>query len=175
MNKKTVHRWFVCIVCLAAVLTTGGFAYYWFLVRGPLAGDTSHDFGEVVVTGAKAEVSHTFRLVNRTHRTITINRVIPECGCVQVTPGSAVVEPGEHVELNAVLSVYATGSKTTPIQLIMDEGKVQFLHVKARGRRVDAGADQPMAPAPRTMEAEKDANRLPLPKDRPDSAPADPN
>jgi hypothetical protein len=160
MNSRVVNRVLVCIVCVAVVVAAGGFAYYWFLIRGPLAGDTSHDFGEVVVTGVKADVSHTFQLFNRTDRVLTIDRVIPECGCVQVSPANAVVEPGKTFDLLATLSVSANGTKTTPIRLIMSDGKVQFLHVTATGRRVESAAP--------IQNASETGNKLPMPTERPD-------
>jgi hypothetical protein len=160
MSSKIIKRVLVCLVCVAVVLAAGGFAYYWFLIRGPLAGDTSHDFGEVVVTGAKIDVSHTFHLVNRTDGVLTIDRVIPECGCVHIAPSKAVVEPGRSLDVVATLSVSATGSKTTPIRMIFDTGKVQFLHVTATGRRVAGAAIDPTAPTTRSSE---DRSMLPAP------------
>ena len=140
MRGRFISNWFVrksliILAVAATLLGSGVFSYYWFLVRGPLAGDTSHDFGVVSITGEEAVVTHTFSLRNRTGHTLHIERIIPDCGCVQFEPKQASVEPGATIDLHATMYLYSDGKKTVAVRVILGDDGVQFLHVQATGRR----------------------------------------
>jgi hypothetical protein len=150
-RRKTQRSLWVALAL--SLITAGAFSYYWFLIRGPLSGARSHDFGEVVITGPKADVVHAFSLTNRTSHTIHIQRIVPDCGCVAFTPSSAPVEPGASVDLHAVMSVYSDGVKRVAVRLMLADDGVQFLHLKATGRRVESSLLHPDAPTSRPGES----------------------
>ncbi|MHC5003102.1 MAG: DUF1573 domain-containing protein [Planctomycetota bacterium] len=139
---------------LAAMLGIGG-AILWWTVRGPLAGETYHDFGRVAVEGRTATVEHVFALTNRTSRTVEIVEIIPACGCTTVDLTDRTLEPGDDVELTVALTV-GNGTRKKSITLIVDDGereRTTVLWVKATGRAtetlsatrssVPVGADAP--------------------------------
>ena len=139
----------IILSILALLLGCGALGYYWLLVRGPLAGDTSHDFGVVAITADRTDVTHTFHLTNRTDHTVRIERIVPDCGCVQFTPGSAVVEPGQSVDLPATMSVYSDGVKRVDVRLLLGDSGVQHMHLTATGRREASAIPQTGQPAAR--------------------------
>lgn len=118
----------ICIVC---GLLAAGFAYWYFLLRQPLAGRTSHDFGRVnMVQGETVELHHTFHLTNRTSKPIVISAIKPECGCLVVHAGPQTIERGQSVDLPITMT-FKGASKTVPILLDLGEAGLQMLRVKA--------------------------------------------
>jgi hypothetical protein len=126
----------ILIILLAAValLSAGAYAYWFFLIRGPLAGDTSHDFGEVALRGGRnIQVAHTFHLTNRLDEPLTIKGVRADCGCVTLRDLQLTLESGESFDLPVTFQTTA-GPRSALIHIIFDDGRTQTLSVKAVGR-----------------------------------------
>jgi hypothetical protein len=126
----------ILIIVLAAValLSAGAYAYWFFLIRGPLAGDTSHDFGDVVLQGGRnIKVTHTFHLTNRLDEPLTIKGVRADCGCVTLHDLQRTLESGESFDLPVTFQTQA-GPRSALIHIIFDDGRTQTLSVKAVGR-----------------------------------------
>jgi hypothetical protein len=66
---------------------------------------------------------------------LNIERIVPDCGCVQFEPKQATVEAGETINLHATMYLYSDGKKAVPVRLLLSDDGVQFLHVQATGRR----------------------------------------
>jgi len=116
-----------------AFLSGGVYAYWFFLIRGPLAGETSHDFGEVPLYEDTAKVDYTFHLTNRLSHPLTINAIRPECGCLTTQDVHETLAPGAAFDLPVTL-IAKTGPRTVIIHVIFGDDNVQTLRVKATGR-----------------------------------------
>jgi hypothetical protein len=127
-------RAILIIVLIAAALSSAGaYAYWHFLLRGPFAGETFHDFGDVALHEETAEVQHTFHLVNRLNRPLTVVAIRPECGCLTTRDIKPTLEPGEAFELPITL-IAKGGERSVVIHIIFDDDSRAALRVKATGR-----------------------------------------
>lgn len=153
--------WPVIVFPLAlAALLALGWAYMAYSTRGPLTGDTTHDFGIINVGAVNPETSnadgeskpppvidiggasndpgieltHTFHLTNRTNRAITLRSARPDCGCVTInTSFPMTVAASAPVDLPIIMRLPSTGKgeKTVLIHLDCGESGLQVLRVKA--------------------------------------------
>jgi hypothetical protein len=127
----------IVIIALAAVtvLAAGaGYAYWFFLIRGPLAGETTHDFGDVPLYEQNVALEHTMRLRNRLSQPLTIKAIRPDCGCVTVAGGQRTLQPGEGFDL-PITFMARSGPRTVPIEVLFADDTTQTLRVKANGKR----------------------------------------
>jgi hypothetical protein len=123
----------VVVVAVVAVFSAGAYAYWFFLIRGPLAGETAHDFGDVPLYEDTAPVQYTFRLANRLSRPLTIAAIRPECGCTSVSDVHKTLQIGEAFELPVTLTVKG-GPRTVLIYVIFSDDHQQTLRLKATGK-----------------------------------------
>jgi hypothetical protein len=116
-------------------------------MRGPLSGETVHDFGTVDVRpGETTELTHTFHLTNPKDEPITIRAVRPECACVRPIRARFTIEPGESIDLPITMD-FKGGDKTVLIHLDLDEDGWQVLKVHAQARFISATAPAASSPA----------------------------
>jgi hypothetical protein len=130
--------WTAVVVGVVAVAGAAVGAGWLWLDRGPLAGELHHDFGLVLIERNKATVHHTFSLHNRSDHSVVIARATPSCKCTVGKPSRGTVAPGETVELEASLSLSASGLRETHIDLLLECGEktlTQRLELSAVGRR----------------------------------------
>jgi hypothetical protein len=122
---------------IVLVLLAVGAWGWWYLRVGrfPLAGNFSHDYGIIPIYGRSAGAAHTFDLRNRTGETLTIEKIIPGCGCAEVIASTRMLEPGEHVELSVTLTLSRSGEKKTTVELVLGDAGVQTLWIRGTGRR----------------------------------------
>jgi hypothetical protein len=119
-------------VVLVLLLAIG--LYAMTLGRSPLAGESVHDFGTVMLGEDGAAVEHTFTLTNRTRRPIELGPPRTSCGCTVSDLSTSVVEPGEDVSVTAVLTLSRAGRRSSDISIPMEGRGVRTLHVTAFGR-----------------------------------------
>ncbi len=100
----------------------------------PLAGESRHDFGVVPISGDRAAVDYTFRLTNRTGRTLAVNDVRPSCGCTSVKASTRSVEPDGTLEIATTLTLTRSGFQRAYVYLDLGEAGMQTLTVQAIGR-----------------------------------------
>ncbi len=100
----------------------------------PLAGESRHDFGVVPISGDRAAVDYTFRLTNRTGRTLAVNDVRPSCGCTSVKTSARSVEPDGTLEVATTLALTRSGIQRAHVYLDLGEAGMQTLTVQAIGR-----------------------------------------
>jgi hypothetical protein len=107
-----------------------------FIMRGPLAGDNKHDFGEVAVTpGQKAALHHTFQFTNRTAQTLTINWARPDCGCVVIEAAfPRTLGPRESFDIPITMNYGGPDPRQVLIRIDCGEAGFQNAWVKARAR-----------------------------------------
>ena len=124
------------LVLAAAVLLVGacGVIIALAVALEPLAGESRHDFGIVPISGDRAAVDYTFRLRNRTGRTLIVNDVRPSCGCTSVKTSARSVEPGGTLEVATTLALTRTGFQRAHVYLDLGEAGMQTLTVQAIGR-----------------------------------------
>ena len=104
--------------------------------RFPLAGELSHDYGDMPIYGRSASAAHTFQLRNRTGKTITIEKIIPGCGCAEVRESARTLEPDQTVDISVTLTLTRAGHKKTTVDLLLgDELGVQTLWIEGTGRK----------------------------------------
>jgi len=121
---------------LAVLIAGGAWGWWWLNVgRFPLAGELSHDYGNMPIYGRSASAAHTFHLRNRTGKTITIEKIIPGCGCAEVEESTRVLEPGETVDISVTLTLGRSGRKKTDVTLVLGEAGVQTLWIEGTGRK----------------------------------------
>lgn len=116
-----------------AMIGAGAYAYWHFLLRAPLAGDSSHDFGDVWLEGETALVEHTFRLANRLERPLTIAAIRPDCGCLTTRDVRRTLAPGAAFDVPVTL-VAKGGKRTAIAHVVLDDGTSMALRVRANGR-----------------------------------------
>ena len=125
------------IIISAVILTItalGALAYWFFLLRGPMAGETHHDFGSInIEVGKIVELQHTFHLTNRTGHPVTLRAVRPECGCVATQAQPRTIQPGESLDVPVTFSLSKAIAKTVLIQLDLADAGLEPLFVKATG------------------------------------------
>ena len=107
------------------------------IMRGPLAGDNKHDFGEVaVVPGEKSVLNHTFHFTNRTGKTLSMNWAKPDCGCVVIEAKfPRTLEPGQSFDLPIVMNYGGPEPRKVLIQIDCGEAGLQQAWVQARVKR----------------------------------------
>lgn len=132
-----MKRWralLIGAICALALLSGSlAFAYWYFLVRGPLAGETTHDFGVVPMAESQVKLHHTFHLYNRLREPVTILAVKPECGCVVADMEPVTLEPGEPFDLPVTLTL-SDPAKTVLLRVVFDgDHGVQMLKLRAAG------------------------------------------
>lgn len=124
-------RIFLGVVLGALTLIVVGDSIFALWPRGPLAGEWRHDFGDVLVPPGGATVRHTFVLTNRRGHALSIQHVIPSCGCVKAEPSSKSVEPGATVDVSVDFLLEGTGNKFVNIQLDLGDDGMKMLTVVA--------------------------------------------
>ena len=124
------------LVLASAVLLVGtcGVIIALVVALEPLAGESHHDFGVVPISGDRAAVDYTFRLKNRTGRTLTVSDVRPSCGCTSVKPSTRSVEPDGTLEVATTLALTRSGFQRAHVYLNLGEAGMQTLTVQAIGR-----------------------------------------
>ena len=141
-------------------------------LRGPLAGETVHDFGTIsVAPGQTLDLEHTFHLTNRLSTPLSVLAIRPDCGCVRVGEFSRTVEPGGKWNLPITMR-FAGHSRTVLIHLDMGEAGLQALKVitsagDAPPRAESASEISRAKPAQLpTPEALRESSAEPVPHDR---------
>lgn len=123
----------VVVAAVVAIFSAGAYAYWFFLIRGPLAGETSHDFGDVPLHDDTTPVQYTFHLANRLGHPLTIAAIRPECGCTSVSDVRKTLQSGEAFDLPVTLTVKG-GPRTVLIYVIFGDDHEQTLRLKATGK-----------------------------------------
>lgn len=122
------------IACALLGLVMMGIAMWVAVVvatRGPFVGQTSHDFGTVMMPpGEKVRLEHTYRLTNRMGKAVTVQAVRPDCGCLTSITGPTTVEPGGLFELPIVMST-SSRQKKVLIHLDLGDDGMQTLRATA--------------------------------------------
>lgn len=103
------------------------------LARGPLTGESRHDFGVLTMeSGTHVELHHSFHLTNRTARPLTIKAARPDCGCVSVNATFPLtVQPGASIDLPVTMH-FGGDERSVLIQMDCGDAGVQILRVSAR-------------------------------------------
>lgn len=135
MNRKILHRiciaWLVFLgICIATYIT-----FKLTVGRSELAGVSRHDFGMVLIDEPSSTFAHTFKLTNRTNKTINIKHIKPSCICTTAEPNSRVLKPGDVFELEAKLRLKSSKYTETHITLTFDDDTVHNLWIQATGRK----------------------------------------
>ena len=134
MNRKLLHRiGIACLVFLGICIAT----YITFKLtigRSVLAGESRHDFGVVMIDEPFSTFEHTFKLTNRTSKTLNIKNIKPSCICTTAEPNTRVLEPGDVFELDAKLSLKTSKYTETHITLTFDDDTFHNLWIQANGR-----------------------------------------
>jgi hypothetical protein len=128
-----------CVVLLAPLVLIAllalGWAFMAFITRGPLAGETKHNFGVIAIPTADGiELSHTFHLTNRTNDGLLLRSARPDCGCLTVNAAFPMtIYPGESIDLPIAMRFGGRSGhqKTVLIHLDFVEFGMQTLRVKA--------------------------------------------
>lgn len=116
-----------------AMLGSGAYAYWHFLIRGPFIGATTHDFGNVPLFNETENVQHTFHLTNRLATPLKIVAIRPECGCLTTQDIKQTLQPGEAFDLPVTL-IAKGGERVVLIRVVFDDGGMATLRVRANGR-----------------------------------------
>lgn len=66
----------------------------------------SWDLGEVLVKGGALDFDHTFRLENRSEKTLKLQEVRSDCGCLVAKDYARTIEPGGETEIKVTISVF---------------------------------------------------------------------
>jgi hypothetical protein len=132
MSRRTLMT--ILVVALVPIFLI---AWYWIVLARPvLVGVDHHDFGFVAVEGSYSTVRHTFRLTNRSRKTLLINDVRTSCGCTTADNlAGHEVSPGQEIQLAAKLNLNRSGRRTESIFVEVDGRGVRTLTVTAVGRR----------------------------------------
>ncbi|MGI9432441.1 MAG: DUF1573 domain-containing protein, partial [Myxococcota bacterium] len=137
MSKSRLHK--LALVMVALVVLAGAAAVFGLVLgQGPLRGETSHDFGLIVIEDREEIREHTFELVNDGDQPVHVLAAHPSCGCTAVRMNQRVVEPGAVWELVASFSLKGSGHKKAHIDLLLEIGgeeQEQVLWVEGVGRR----------------------------------------
>lgn len=135
----TSRRILLLAVLGLAAIFAGAYIAIRLAMRGPLAGETSHDFGIVeVYPGETTQLTHNFHLTNprtdpQKDEPIIIQAVRPECGCVRPVKGRFTIQPGESIDLPIIMD-FKGGDKTVLIHLDLAESGWQVLKVHAQSK-----------------------------------------
>ncbi|GEM_PF-2824027 len=103
-------------------------------LSGPFEGVLEYDFGDVAVLGTKLDLRHTFRLKNITENRVRISSTTASCSCTSATTSTQDVLPGGFVDISAVVSVQAVGSKVERVWLKIADQAPCTLTMHARVR-----------------------------------------
>lgn len=126
------------LLLVIPLLLVGGLVWgWWYMASGrfPLAGDMSHDFGTVAITGSTSSFSHTFHLRNRRSHPVVIESIRSGCGCTKAEASTKTVAPGAPVDIDVTLSLARAGSKRTSVKLVIADFGPQTLWIQAVGRK----------------------------------------
>ncbi len=134
MNRKLLHRiciaWLVFLgICIATYVT-----FKLTLGRSVLAGESRHDFGVVQIDEPTSSFKHTFKLTNRTSKTLNIKNIKPSCGCTTAEPNTRILMPGDVLELEAKLTLKSSNYKQSRITITFDDETFHNLWIEAQGR-----------------------------------------
>ena len=134
MNRKLLHRigiaWLVFLgICIATYIT-----FKLTIGRSVLAGESRHDFGVVLIDEPSSTFEHTFKLTNRTNKTLNIKNIKPSCGCTTAEPNTRILEPGNVLEIDAKLSLRSSNLKESRITITFDDDTFHNLWIQANGR-----------------------------------------
>jgi len=134
MNRKLLHRiGIACLVFLGICIAT----YITFKLtigRSVLAGESRHDFGVVLIDEPSSTFEHTFKLTNRTSKTLNIKNIKPSCGCTTAEPNTLVLMPGDVLELEAKLSLKSSSLRKSRISITFDDDTFHNLWIQGFGR-----------------------------------------
>ncbi len=134
MQHKKLHLLAIAVVVL--ITGYGGwFVYSNTLGRPLLEGETTHEFGVVLLEGPITEVTHVFELVNNTDEIIHIKDLKSTCKCTTPALEDRQILPGKTMTLTATLEVRDSGLQKAGINLLLGDDRVQTLFVSAVGRR----------------------------------------
>jgi hypothetical protein len=129
------------IVILAPLSLLGVLLLAWlaliFFMRGPLSGNSRHDFGEVtIVPGQKITLTHTFHFTNPpTGKTLMINWAKPDCGCVTVEATfPRTLEPGQSFDMPITMTYGGPAPRKVLIQIDCGEAGLHKAWVQARAK-----------------------------------------
>ncbi len=134
MTNPSRGKRLLVLALTALVIAGGGVIIALAVALKPLAGESRHDFGVVPISGDRAAVDYTFRLKNRTGRTLAVNDVRPSCGCTSVKASARSVEPDGTLEVATTLALTRSGIQRAHVYLDLGEAGMQTLTVQAIGR-----------------------------------------
>lgn len=138
MAKPLPRLIFILPLGLLAGLVLGWLVLQWAM-RGPLAGQTHHDFGDVAIpVEGPAILTHTFQLTNRTRAPLTIFAARPDCGCLTTNAAFPItIAPHERIDLPITMQYLGSDprGKTVHIRLDLGETGGQSLWVKAKPKK----------------------------------------
>jgi hypothetical protein len=125
------------VVLLALLVLAGLVVGAWALLRtrGPFAGPTGHDFGDVAIEGEAGEDRHVFTLRNRTGDVLEIEAVRTTCGCTVAEPSTRSIAPGDQVDIEVMLRLTHAGRKRSHVAIFLRDRPVHRLWVDAVGVR----------------------------------------
>lgn len=137
-HRQNPRTTVLILLTLLGVAILAWWTLQW-VMRGPLAGDVHHDFGEVAMPErGPAILNYTFELTNRTNRPLTIQTARPDCGCLTINAAFPLtVAPREDVDLPITMRYAGSDErgKTVHIRLVFADGeRGQSLWVKAKPR-----------------------------------------
>lgn len=135
MNRKLLHRIGIIGLALIGISIATYVTFKQTIGRSELAGESRHDFGVVLIDEPSSTFEHTFKLTNRTNKTLNIKRIKSSCICTTAEPNSRVLEPGDVFELDAKLSLKLSKFTETHIALTFDDDTVHKLWLQANGRK----------------------------------------
>ncbi len=136
MNQPRRHHRALLIVLLVIVVFVGsGLTFVYFMSRNPLAGECKHDFGIITLIDGRGMKEHVFHLTNRGKETVVIEKVKSSCGCTAVDLASAVIPPGNSIDIPVELSLTVSARKRAQVTLIFKDKGIQILRVVGIGKR----------------------------------------
>lgn len=81
------------------------------------------DLGEVLVKGKSVDSDHTFRLENRSGKTIKLRDVRSDCGCLVAKDYVRTIEPGGMAEIKVTISVFGPPGKFHRTIVVQEESE----------------------------------------------------
>ena len=90
---------------------------------GLVCANPKWDLGEVLVKGESVDFEHTFRLENRSEKTIKLRDVQSECSCLVAGGYAKTLEPGGETEIKVKLSVFGPPGAFHKTLIIAEESE----------------------------------------------------
>lgn len=87
-------------------------------VVGKVSSALTHDLGEIDFKGAPVHLTHVFQLTNDSSDQVTIEDVIPSCGCLEVVPSANTFDPGGVIDVPVTVSVRKAGKFRHRVHLV---------------------------------------------------------